>query len=60
MGHPSRNMEDIGTEGELNSGNCCHDFLVNIAALCPYLKSQPKAKMKRLIALTRKTQKSPA
>ena len=53
-------MEDIGTEGELNSGNCCHDFLVNIAALCPYLKSQPKAKMKRLIALTRKTQKSPA
>lgn len=35
-GHPSRNMEDIGAEGDLNSGDHPYDILVkNVAASAP-------------------------
>ena len=35
-GHPSRNMEDIGAEGDLNSGDHSYEVLVkNVAAFCP-------------------------
>jgi hypothetical protein len=49
-------MEDIGAEGNLNSGDRSNDvFLKNVAAFCPFLKSIPEAKIKkfRLIALTK-------
>jgi hypothetical protein len=56
MGRPKRNMQDIGTEGDLNSGDHSYDVLVkNVAAFCPCPKSLSEAKVKRfqLIALTK-------
>jgi hypothetical protein len=56
MGYPSRDMEDIVPEDNLNCGVLALDILVkNVAAFCPYSKSLPEAKVKRfkLIALTK-------
>jgi hypothetical protein len=36
MSHPSRNMKDIGAEGDLNSEDHSYDVLVkNVVAFCP-------------------------
>jgi hypothetical protein len=37
MGHPGRNMEDIGAEGDLNSGDCSYNvffFKKKVLLLC--------------------------
>jgi hypothetical protein len=43
MGHPSRDMENIGAEGYLESGDHSYDVLVkNIVAFCSCLKAKVK------------------
>ena len=63
MGHPSRNMEVIGVEGDLNFGDLSYDVLgKKVAPFCFCPKSLPEAKVKRfrLIALTKEVSKQPA
>ena len=67
MGHSSRNMENIGAEGDLNSEDFSYDVLVKhflycFAPFCPHLKTLPEANVKifLLIAMKRESQKIPA
>ena len=64
MGHPSRNMEDIVTEGDLNYAELVQEVSVEnfnmcprdsfyildkyVATFCPCLKSLPEDSIKRL------------
>jgi hypothetical protein len=50
-GHPSSSIDDIGTEGNLNSGDCSYVCVKNVAAFCPCPKSLPEAKVKRFLLL---------
>jgi hypothetical protein len=62
MGHPSRNMEVIGVEGDLNFGDLSYDVLgKKVAPFCFCPKSLPEAKVNRfrLIALTKEVSKYP-
>jgi hypothetical protein len=53
MGHSSRNMEDIGTEDDVNCGDSSYDVLVkNVAAFCPCSQHLPEAKVKRFVFTT--------
>ena len=50
MGYSSRNMEDIGAEGDRNCGDSsCDAYVENIVPLCPCLNSLPEMKVKRFI-----------
>jgi hypothetical protein len=56
MDHPSSSIEDIGTEGVMNSEDCsCDVLLKNVAAFCICLKSLLEYTVKRFqpIALTK-------
>ena len=39
------NMEDIGAEGDLNSGDCSYALVKNVAGYCPCLKSLLESKV---------------
>ena len=59
MGHPSRNMEDLGAEHDLNLGEGFYEVLVkNDAGFCTCLKSLPEAKVSRIIRLIKLKRKS--
>jgi hypothetical protein len=75
LGYPNRTMKDIGDKYDLNSGGpvsrgfrgvCgletfyCDILVKCVAALCPFLGSLPKAKMKkfRLVLLKKEASES--
>ena len=69
MPHPGRNMEDNDVDSDLKcrslaleiseNFHICDILVKNVAALCPCLKSQPGAKVKRFrsIPLIKKVSK---